>query len=268
MAGATALTKDINIVTINGNDDDGVALPTAVAGKEVTIVNADAAQRLQVWPGNGFSDTIDGGSADAVDANKLAPGASRIYAADGATNWVTKKLGQPLDAELTALAGLTSAADKLPYFTGSGSAGVTNLPSAARALLTGVVRGTYNATLVGETSGNLVLSNDALNYMVIGDLCFVWGRLDIGSDNSLSGTITMSLPAAAASDTEQENSIRPFFRMQGHGDGGIENPNLYIPAGASTAAWQNMTDAGGSESLNESRVGTSFFCNFQFFYGV
>jgi hypothetical protein len=90
MAGAAALTKDINIVTVVGSDDDGVALPTAVAGKEITIKNSDSAQRLQVWPGNGFSDTIDGGSANAVDANKLAAGDVRAYFAVDATNWHTK----------------------------------------------------------------------------------------------------------------------------------------------------------------------------------
>ena len=86
-AGATALTKDINRVTTVGTDNDGVKLPTASAGLEILIINADAGQDIQIWPNTG--DAINGGSANAVDSSALGEGATRRYIAADATNWYT-----------------------------------------------------------------------------------------------------------------------------------------------------------------------------------
>ncbi|KKK64871.1 hypothetical protein LCGC14_2979860, partial [marine sediment metagenome] len=63
-AGATALTSRFNRVATHGNVDDGVKLPTALAGKEVIILNDTAVADLQVWPAT--DDAIEGAAADAV----------------------------------------------------------------------------------------------------------------------------------------------------------------------------------------------------------
>ncbi len=84
-AGATALTSRFNRVSTHGNTDDGVKLPTAVAGMEVTILNDTATADLQVWPATG--DAIEAASADAVGVTKIANGVAATYNAVDATTW-------------------------------------------------------------------------------------------------------------------------------------------------------------------------------------
>lgn len=61
-------------------------------------------------------------------------GVAPIGASDIATKAYVDAFGTT-DPELAAIAGLTSAADKVPYYTGSGSAALANFPSFGRALV-------------------------------------------------------------------------------------------------------------------------------------
>jgi hypothetical protein len=120
---------------------------------------------------------------------------------------------QPLDGELTALAGLTSAADRLPYFTGAGTASLATFTQAGRDLVAGVdntaqratlglgtlatqsgtFSGTHSGTSSGTNTGDQTPSSLGL---VIGTNVQAWDA-DLDAIAALAGTSGLARKTAA-----------------------------------------------------------------------
>ena len=81
---ATALTKEINVVSTVSSGANGVVLPTAVAGI-VLIVNNTSANTLNVYPATGGA--VNSGSTNAAYSH--VSGASIQYYATNGTQWYT-----------------------------------------------------------------------------------------------------------------------------------------------------------------------------------
>lgn len=130
--------------------------------------------------------TVTGNGSKAVMVNSGGTALEAVTAATARTNLglVIGTNVQAYDAELAAIAGLTSAADKLPYFTGSGTAALADLTTIGRTITSCSIWTTKGDVLAASASASPIRVGVGANGTVL------------TADSSASSGVAWSTPVA------------------------------------------------------------------------
>jgi hypothetical protein len=179
---APAVLADGQVTTAKLADS---ALSANVAGRakmQDGFLSADAAGRAKMADGYLSADTA--GRAKMADGYLSADTAGRAKMADDFVS-----VAKIEDPELKAIAGLTSAANKLPYFTGSGAAALTDLTSLARTILDDTTEDAVRATLGFDFGLAASVGSNALTISL---------KTAAGNDPSAAEPVVFSFRSATA----------------------------------------------------------------------
>ena len=242
------LDGDETFITVTYDDTDGNIDFTVPVKDEDDMASNSASHLATQQSIKSYVDTeitnLIGGAPGALDTlNELAAAINddASYASTITTALAGK---QAVDAGLTSIAGLTTAADKMIYTTGSDTYAVTDLTAAARGLLddanVSAMRTTLGVDAAGtDNSTNVTLVTSSHDYLSISTQAITLGQIDIGDDTNLTAGDGLTLTGDTLSVNVDDSTIEinsDSLRVKADGIGASHLANTSVTAGSYTNA--------------------------------